>query len=249
MERIFPYGFDSSLFAINLSVAAMTVLTAAVVAAVVLAAVRRLDMRRPSGLQNFIEWVMEFVRNQASQLMDRESAGKFLALGLTLFVYLFVANWLGLIGNFVVVYSHGIPSLGIAPGRHVSYFLSPTADMFDALGLSFMTLLYAHYIGLRRPGLYFRHLASPRWPMIPLNLIDEVAAFFTLGMRLYGNIWAGEMLIEFIMKIPPLFGVPVSAVPLFIWIGWSAFVSTLQAFVFTLLTFAYISRKLFQEAH
>jgi len=185
--------------------------------------------------------------------MGMPDAERYLSLGLTLIVFLFVANWLGLMFNIVFdvnqVSQAAHAAQGWNVGDQISYFLSPTANMFAALGLSLMVVLYTHFLGLRQPKAYFKHLMYPSVAMLPLNLIEELAKVLTLGMRLYGNIFAGEVLIYAAMKIPALFHIPIDVIPLFVWLGYSGFVSTIQAFIFTLLTFAYINQKLFREAH
>ncbi len=249
MEHQYPYFFGGSIWRVNITVTAMSLLTCIIVAVFAVLATRNLDMRKPRGLQNMIEWVYDFVSKQAGQMMESADVARFLPLGLTLITYLFVANWLGLMGNVIVDYKTGVPALWITGGSQVSFFMSPTANIFAALGLSGMVILLTHYLGLKQPGHYFGHLVHPHWAMLPLNLIEEFAKWLTLGMRLFGNIFAGEVLIYAAMKIPSLFHIPIDVIPLFVWLAYSGFVSTIQAFIFTLLTFAYINQKLFREAH
>jgi F-type H+-transporting ATPase subunit a len=235
VERVFPTITIAGL-TFNLTVIGMSLLTAIIVSLVALAATRRLDPRRPSGLQNFFEWLVDFVRGLASDMMDYKTAEKYLPLGLVLITYLFVANWMGLITNIEAEAGHG--------GKSVSYFMSPTADISLAMSMSLIINIYAHAIGLRHPKAYFKHYVQPYAFLLPMTILEELSKILTLGLRLFGNIFAGEVLISVCLQIPKLFGVfPTGVIPLFPWLAYSGFVSTIQAFVFTVLTFVYISSK------
>jgi F-type H+-transporting ATPase subunit a len=243
VEHAFPKITIAGL-TFNLTVIGMSVLTAIIVAIIALAATSRLDPRRPSGLQNFFEWVVDFVRGLANDMMDYKTAEKYVPLGVVLIAYLFVANWMGLITNVVVHSENGSSLFGIKPGDHVSFFMSPTADISLAMSMSLMINIYAHAIGLRHPGAYFKHYVHPYAALLPMTILEELSKVLTLGLRLYGNIFAGEVLIRVCLQIPKLFGVfPTGIIPLFPWLAYSGFVSTIQAFVFTVLTFVYISAK------
>ncbi|UOF91585.1 F0F1 ATP synthase subunit A [Fodinisporobacter ferrooxydans] len=243
MEHAFPKITIAGL-TFNLTVIGMSIITALIVAIVARAAASRLDQRSPSGLQNFFEWVVDFVRGLARDMMDEETAEKYLPLGLVMITYLFVANWMGLITNVVVHTETGSSFFGIKPGDQVSFFMSPTADLSLAMGMSLMVNIYAHAIGLRHPKAYFGHYVQPYALMLPMTIIEEVSKILTLGLRLFGNIFAGEVLIAVCLQIPKLFGVlPTGVIPLFPWLAYSGFVSSIQAFVFTVLTFVYISSK------
>jgi F-type H+-transporting ATPase subunit a len=78
--------------------------------------------------------------------------------------------------------------------------------------------------------------------MLPLHLIEVVSKPLTLAFRLYGNIYAGEIMIGVILGAG-WFGI----FPLAIWQGFSVFVGAIQAFVFTMLTMVYISQTLIHE--
>src|ERR1700730_2875587 len=101
MEKAFPVLAIGGL-KFNLTVIGMSLLVAIIVAIVTRIGVRRLDKRRPSGMQNFFEWLVDFIRGLATDMMDEKTAEKYLPLGLVLITYLFVANWMGLITNVVV---------------------------------------------------------------------------------------------------------------------------------------------------
>ncbi len=201
--------------------------------------VRRLNMRSPRGLQNWMEWTFEFVTNMSRDTMESERAVQaILPLAFVMLVYLFVANWLGLFATIEIEPSHSIPWLGIT--AHVKYSLlnSPTENMNMTLGLAVMVWLISHFKGLRHPVQYFKHYINP------MAIIDEITNPLTHGMRLFGNILAGEVLIGAILKMPMLFGwIPTGLPLLLIWLLYSGFVSTIQAYIFALLLTLYIGNK------
>ncbi|MBX6352104.1 MAG: F0F1 ATP synthase subunit A [Thermoflavifilum sp.] len=253
----FPTLFRGTAFAINLTTIAMMVLTGLVVLIVMRLAVRRLDMRHPRGLQNVIEWIADFAATTARDAMPSEKAARsILPLAMVMLVYLFVANWLGLIATIELVVKKPVPWLGLTPdvleqahGR-VALFDSPTANMSMTLGLAIMVWLMSHARGLRHPREWAKHFLSPTPWVLPLTIIEEITNPLTHGMRLFGNIFAGEALMGVILGIPLIFGwVPVGLPLLLIWLFYSAFVSTIQAYVFTILMCLYIGNKSFDEGH
>jgi F0F1-type ATP synthase, subunit a len=91
---------------------------------------------------------------------------------------------------------------------------------------------------------YLAHYFKPFPIFFPLNLIEQVARPVTLAVRLYANIYAGELLIATIL----LLGIP--GIPLLaVWQGFSIFVGAVQAFLFTILTMVYISQAIVHEEH
>jgi len=153
--------------------------------------------------------------------------------------------------TFIVNVHQPIPLLGITSGAvagsegvPINLFFSPTATISVAMAMSLAMNLYAHGLGLRHPKSYAAHWFQPFAVMLPLTIIEELSKFLTLGLRLFGNIFAGEVLIAILMKIPLIGGwLPVGGIPLIVWLAYSIFVSTIQAFVFTVLTLVYISQK------
>jgi F-type H+-transporting ATPase subunit a len=127
-------------------------------------------------------------------------------------------------------------------GKHISlaWWKSPTADASVTMGLAFMVILMSHYLGLtRNTKHYLKHYVEPHWAMFPLNVIKEISKLLTLGLRLFGNIFAGEVLIAVIL-MAGFWGI----IPLIAWQGFSVFVGAIQAFVFTILTMVYISQTI-----
>lgn len=241
---------------IDLSAFIMITVTCIIVFILAVAATRNLSVTNPSKLQNFMEWVIEFVRNIIGSAMDLKKGRPFLALGLTLIMFIFVGNMLGLPFAIGTVHHEPLEIIGITEedihhaeeeghGYHVVWWKSPTADASVTLGLAVMVFLICHINGIRRnPRHYLKHYFEPFPVFFPLNIVKQIAKPVTHGMRLYGNIYAGEVLISVLIGAG-VFGI----LPLVVWQGFSIFVGSIQAFIFVVLTMVYISMEMADEEH
>lgn len=235
----------------DLSVVITIAVTCLIVLILSIAGTRNLSVHNPGKLQNFLEWLVEFVHNIISSSMDMKKGKSFIMLGITLIMFIFVGNMLGLPLVIITDVESAIPALGItqadidaahAAGKHIglSWWKSPTADLSVTMGLAFMVIFLVHFLGLtRNTKHYLHHYFEPYAVMFPLHIVEQISKLLTLGMRLFGNIFAGEVLIGVIL----LAGVG-GIIPLVIWQGFSVFVGAIQAFVFTTLTMVYLSQSL-----
>ncbi|MBT2657762.1 MULTISPECIES: F0F1 ATP synthase subunit A [Bacillaceae] len=194
---------------------------------------RKLAMK-PTGMQNFFEWVMDFVKGIINSTMDWKDGGRFHILGITLIMYIFVSNMLGLPFSIVI--------------DGTLWWKSPTADPIITLTLAVMILGLTHYYGVKLKGFkgYAQGFFSPMGFLFPLKIIEEFANTLTLGLRLYGNIFAGELLLSLLAAGLAHQGIAgtIAAVPLtLVWQGFSVFVGSIQAYIFTMLTMVYMSHK------
>jgi len=216
----------------NLSNVLMVTVTSVIVFLIAIAATRSLQLR-PTGMQNFLEWVMDFVKGIIGSTMDWNTGGRFLTLGMTLIMYIFVANMLGL--PFSVSVNGEL------------WWKSPTADPTITLTLAVMIVGLTHYYGIKLRGVkhYGSTFFSPMKFLFPLKVIEEFANTLTLGLRLYGNIYAGEILLGLLagLMTSGIGGAIGGAIPMMVWQGFSIFVGTIQAFIFTMLTMVYMSHK------
>lgn len=221
--------------------------------------VRNLSLENPSKLQNFMEYIVDFVHNTIASTMPLHRVRVFISLGLTLLMFIFISNVLGL--PFAVVTTHTEPvtwfghsvvseaavqegfAKGNEDGAHVLWFKSPTADLSVTLGLGIIVFLLSNFLGMvKNTRHYFKHYFEPHWLFFPLNLIKEIFKPVTLALRLFANIFAGEILIATII-MAGFFGIPL----LVIWQGFSIFIGAIQAFLFTILTMVYISQASIHE--
>ena len=198
----------------------MTWLTMAIVLIIAFLAVRNLSLV-PSGWQNVIEMVVEGLQAQMKGTMGK--GGMFLApFIISLFMFLLVSNWLGLI-----------------PGM-----ASPTNDLNTTLGLALLVIVMVHVLGVaRKGGHYIGHFFKPTPIFVIINAIEEIAKPITLSFRLFGNILAGEILIIILLKLMPIW-MPVPSV---IWLAFSIFIGAVQAFIFTMLSMAYFANAVKED--
>ena len=216
----------------NLANVLMMTIASLIVFIIAVAATRKLAMK-PTGIQNFIEWVMDFVKNIINSNMDWRTGGQFLMLGMTLILYVFVSNMLGLPFSIVI-------------GDQL-WWKSPTSDPAITLTLAVMVMGLTHYYGIKMRGMknYAKTYVQPMGFLFPLKIIEEFANTLTLGLRLYGNIYAGELLLTLLAGLgtSSVLGAATAALPMLAWEGFSIFVGSIQAFIFTMLTMVYLSHK------
>lgn len=176
----------------------------------------QLRVGKPTQLQNILELIVEYIGGLTAESLQ----GRNLDLGplaITLFVFLLISNWLGLI-----------------PG-----FKSPTNDWNTTLALALQTFVLMTFFSIRRRSLlgYLKHLFLVP-PYFPLSVIDEIAKPITLSFRLYFNIFVGELLLALIVTLFPTW---LSWLPGAAWTLFSLFIGAVQAFIFTVLTVSYIA--------
>ena len=121
----------------NLSNVLMITIASLVVFLIAVIGTRKLAMK-PTGMQNFMEWIMDFVKGIINSNMDWRTGGQFQLLGMTLLMYIFVSNMLGL--PFAISYDG------------VLWWKSPTADPVITLTLAVMVLGLTHYYAIKMKG-------------------------------------------------------------------------------------------------
>jgi len=197
----------------------------------------------PSGLVNAFEMIIEFVDNTVRDTFHGRNP-LIAPLALTIFVWVFLMNLMDLIPVDL------IPSLLALVGvgyQKIVPSTDPNITMGMALGVFILMLYYS--IKVKGFGFVKELTMNPfnHWAFIPINLFMEVVGLlakpFSLGLRLFGNMYAGEMI--FIL-IAALFSAGIAwMVPAgLLQIGWAIFhilVITLQAFIFMVLTIVYLS--------
>lgn len=217
----------------NLSTILMSLIAAVIVFIIAIIATRNLQLK-PTGMQNFIEWVFDFVKGLINSTMDWKTGGRFLTLGVTLLMYIFIANVLGL-------------PFAIVLGDNELWWTSPTADPTLTLTMAILVVVLSHYYGIKMKGLagYGKTFFSPMWWMFPLKIIEEFANTLTLGLRLYGNMYAGGVLMALLASLmtSSFIGAIGGAIPMLAWQGFSLFIGAIQAFIFTVLTMVYLANK------
>jgi F0F1-type ATP synthase, subunit a len=250
MDHIFPIVHVAGI-RFDLATLTMIILTSIIVFVLAKLAVRNLSVTNPTKLQNFLEWVIEFVQNIIGTSMDLKKGRPYLMLGITLIMYIFVGDMLGLPIGIVTEAHHGASIFGMTldlggeEEAHIAWWKSPTADIGVTGALTIIVILLTHIEGLRlNTKHYLKHYIEPHWGFLPLALIKEVSKPLSLALRLYGNIFAGEVMIGVILQLG-IWGTPA----LVVWQGFSVFIGAIQAFVFCMLTMVYMSQAIVHEEH
>jgi F-type H+-transporting ATPase subunit a len=204
----------------------------------------------PGGLQNFVEWIVEFVEDSVRGSFSGKNA-LVAPLALTIFIWIFLMNFMDLIAvDFFPQLAHllGIPYLRVVPTA------DPNATFGMAFGVFFLILYYS--IKIKGVGGFVGELAFQPFgkPGVPINLLLEgvnlVSKPLSLSLRLFGNMYAGEM-IFILIAIMYSAGWMLGAFGGLLQIGWAIFhilIITLQAFIFMTLTIVYLDMA-HQEHH
>lgn len=200
----------------NMETLEMTWMVMAVIVIISIIATRNLKLV-PVGLQNAFEMIITGLNSQIDTNLG--TRGTLLAPFLiSLFLFILISNWWGL-----------IPGMG-----------SPTNTLNTNLGLALLVVVMLHVLGFYYKGTkYLKHFFEPFAPFIIINLIEEIAKPITLAFRLFGNIYAGELLIHFLPQLLP--NIIAEAIPGVLWLAFSIFVGAIQAFVFTMLSISYLA--------
>ena len=197
----------------------------------------------PGKLQNFVEFIFTFVDTQVKDTYHGKS--KLIApLALTIFVWVFLMNFMDLIPVDL------FPMLGATVG--VSHLkVVPTTDPNLTLGMScsvFVLIVYSSIAAKGWKGFFYDFACKPFGPyLLPFNLflktIEELAKPISLGLRLFGNLYAGELIFILIALLPWWSQWMLGS----LWAIFHILVITIQAFVFMMLTIVYLSMA--EESH
>ncbi len=210
-------------------------------------AAKRATTDRPTGLQSFIELVVEFINNTVKDTFHHTN--KIVApMALTIFCWVFMMNFMDLIPIDWLPMTAGI----ISGDSHMFFKVVPTTDPNATLGMAIGVFLLMIFLSIKNKGIggFAKELALHPFNhpvMIPFNLFLElvglIAKPISLGLRLFGNLYAGEMifiLIALLYSAGLVFGV-FGGVLQWAWAVFHILVITLQAFVFMVLTTVYMA--------
>jgi F-type H+-transporting ATPase subunit a len=218
----------------------------AVIASLILLAAAWYVVRRasivPGRLQSLIElpieWMADIVAGSSSKWRS------YVALVVALFIMILIANWLGLLP--------GVGTIGIVhEGEHaITPFVRPAAaDLNFTLGLALLSFVVFVWWGVRSHGVggYLKEIAGePRYLaplMFPIHAISELSRIISLSMRLFGNVFAGEVLLATMLALTTaaLVVLPLAFVVPAVFLVLELLFGAVQAMVFALLSMTYIS--------
>jgi len=236
---------DGGFWTLNLDTIFFSVLTAGVLMAISYSVGRSLSLERPGGVQNLLEIVYEFVDGQVRAIFP--SRNPLIApLAFTIFVWVFLMNAMDLVPVDLLPW--------VASWFGIHYLkVVPTTDLATTFGLSLsvFALIVYYNIKIKGPMGYLKmFLFHPFGKYaIPANIvmttIEEVAKPVSLALRLFGNMFAGELLFLLIALLGAFAGALWITLPTQVALGglWAIFhilVITLQAFIFMLLSIVYL---------
>lgn len=184
----------------------------------------------PKGILLLVEWLVTWVNNMCEDILGDKSR-KYAPMILTFVMFIFVSNIAGL--------------FGLHP---------PTANVAITVALGFVAAFVIHIAGIKEGGFknWLKGFLDPSPIMLPLNIISEIVTPFSLGMRLFGNILSGVVIMNLVYGA--LTSVSVGSFPLggviapFVTPAFHAifdvFFGAIQTYVFALLTIVFISGKI-----
>lgn len=216
----------------NFQVHAQVLITSWVVIAILLVlsavATRKLQTI-PTGGQNFIEYVLEFIRDLTRTQMGEEEYRPWVPFIGTMFLFIFVSNWSGALFPWrIIQLPHG-------------ELAAPTNDINTTVALALLTSVAYFYAGLHKKGLsYFGKYIQPTPVLLPINILEDFTKPLSLSFRLFGNILADELVVAVLVSLVPLV-VPVPMMLL------GLFTSAIQALIFATLAAAYVGESM--EGH
>ena len=182
----------------------------------------RLSVDRPGALQHMFEGVEGFIQHQSHEIIGHHSEG--------------YTPFLAALGLFILLCN----LIGVIPG-----FESPTAVPVVPLGCALCAFVYYQAQGFKHAGIsYLKHFAGPMLflapLMIPIEIISHLARVLSLTIRLFANMFAGDMVTLVFFSLVPV-GVPI------IFLGLHIGVSLLQTYIFVLLTTVYLAGAVGEE--
>jgi F-type H+-transporting ATPase subunit a len=187
----------------------------------------------PSGAQNFWELIIELWVGVIEQTMGRRRGRRFMPLVVTAFLFILFSNWFGTlpIAYFTVRNPEGI---------EVPIFRSADSDLNVTAAMAIMMIGLAEFFELRSLGLlgYLKGLFLPN----PMRWLEIFTRPLSLSFRLFGNIFAGEVLLATMLTVAPYV--------MFVFIALELFVGLIQALIFSMLSLVFLSiATVHEDAH
>lgn len=178
---------------------------------------------RPGRFQNMVETAVESLDRFFTGIVGKKKARKYFCFLGSLFIFIIVANYSGL-----------IPGVGMT-----KYFKAPTASLSVTLGLGVVTFAFLQIASIRAGGgkHYFKRFVTPIAVMLPLLVLDEFIKPASLALRLFGNVFGEETVTEELYGLLPI-GAPV------IMMALSLLFCAIQAVVFTMLVSIYLEEAI-----
>jgi F-type H+-transporting ATPase subunit a len=189
----------------------------------------------PKGIQNLGEWVIESLFGLAENVAGRAKAREFFTLFATIFLFVIVNNWMELLPGFTNTTIFAKTAEGVVP-----LFRSPSADLNFTLALALTTMTMVQVWSIKHVGVggwasKFINLRGGGIGFLVglLELLSELSRIISFSFRLFGNLFAGEVLLSVIPSLIPW----VIVLP---FLALEVFVGAIQALIFSLLALAFV---------
>ena len=168
----------------------------------------------PRGLQNFMEVVVEGLMNLITSTAGPRGKA-FAPVVMTAFLFILAANWIGT-----------MPMFG-----NINGFESPNSNLNITASMAIIVFVLSQFYAIKTNGLvgYLKEFAIPN----PLHILTELSRPLSLSLRLFGNIYAGGVLVHTMLGIAPFIT--------FVFLGLELFVGAVQALIFTMLSLVFLS--------
>jgi F-type H+-transporting ATPase subunit a len=187
----------------------------------------------PGGVQLFWEALTIQMRNQIESAIGMKVAPFVLPLAIAIFVFILISNWLAVLPL----------QYGGSDGAAAELYKPPASDINFVLALALFVFVCYHAAGIWRRGIIghpIRVIKGHVAILAPINIVEELAKPISLALRLFGNIFAGGILVALIAMFPWY----IQWAPNAIWKTFDLFVGLIQAFIFALLTILYFSQSM-----
>jgi F-type H+-transporting ATPase subunit a len=179
----------------------------------------------PGKLQVFWEMIVGMVTDLAESAMGARGR-KFVPIGVTLFLFILIANWIGF-----------IPS-AMHPGSSGEILPSPTSDINLPLAMASLVIVWVHVesVRARKVSGYLKHYGQPFAALVPINIIEEITKPVTMTFRLFGNLFSGGLMIAVMTTLLPIYAIPFGEI---LWKPFDLGIGAIQAYIFMLLAVLY----------
>jgi F-type H+-transporting ATPase subunit a len=215
-------------FTVNVDTVISSLVAAALVLLLGFVAVRALTKKTDDHVPTKVQLLWEAVVGEVNKQVE-DNLGKvhpFVApLAIALFFFILFCNWLELLPTELNHDVHLLPA--------------PTADTNLTYALAAVTMISVWAYGIKQKGWkgYFKHFTEPFPVLLPLNILEELIKPITLALRLFGNIFAGGIMLALIGLIP----IYALWAPNLLWKAFDGVIGVIQAFIFALLTVLYFA--------
>jgi len=211
-------GFSFSFDLITIIVSWIVIALLVIFALFLRRSLRQEVDEKPNRVQALLDVLIDLVKSQLTSGFSSEKlAYELFSFVSTVFLYVLLCNWISLI----------------------PYFDSPTKDLNVALSMSILVFVMSQLLAARAKGIptYLKGFIEPYPFMLPINLVGEIAKPISQGFRLFGNMFGGAILVGLVYS----FAIPRWGFPVLLNAYFGIFSGFVQAFVFAILTVAYIN--------